>query len=228
MSDKSVQLDNLTACWLPDLYLCYGDKLSDFKIDDNRSITHGVRFMLTNNTINPEVYKVTKVVDTAPSGMIKLSIKQDEYNIEKDNVSLLICDYYSQNRQLELDEPEHYDPDVTEIILLIYDPTTNTLGTPTPITSIVDVKVGNNIYFGLKDWSGDGIPNWRLTLSPSSSDALHKDEYYVNLMKITQIDSETIAIKPGKASSLIGKKFELCTYDANGNSHSKVELEVKP
>jgi hypothetical protein len=151
VSDKSVQLDNLTACWLPDLYLCYGDKLSEFKIDDNRSITHGVRFMLTNNTINPEVYKVTKVVDTAPSGVIKLSIKQDEYNIEKDNVNLLICDYFNQNRQIEVKEPKHYDPEVSEIIQLLYDEETNMLGKPRPIYTVIQVPIGDNTYFGLKN-----------------------------------------------------------------------------
>jgi hypothetical protein len=63
-------------------------------------------------------------------------------------------------------------------------------------------------------------------LLEESKDGKHNDKYYVNLLKITQIDSETIALRPGKASSLIGKKFELCTYDSDGNSHSKIELEV--
>jgi hypothetical protein len=57
-------------------------------------------------------------------------------------------------------------------------------------------------------------------------DNLHSDDYYINLIKIVQIDANTIAIKPGKASSLLGKHFELCTYDGDGNSYSKVELEV--
>ena len=226
VSDRSVQLDNLTACQLPDLQLCYGDKLSEFKIDDNRSITHGVRFMLTNNTVNPEVYVVTKVVDTAPSGVIKLSIKQDEYNVEKDNVSLLICDYYNQNRQIEVDEPKHYDPTVSEIILLTLDESTNMLGNPTPITDIVDVPIGINTYFGLNNQSGKFVPNQKLTLSDDSKNDKHPDSYYVNLVRIVQIDAETIALRPGKASSLVGKKFELCTYDSDGNSYSKIELEV--
>ena len=45
-------------------------------------------------------------------------------------------------------------------------------------------------------------------------------------MKITQMDNVAISIKPGKARSLIGKKFKLCVYDADGNSHSVVGLEV--
>ena len=90
-------LDNLTSAWLPDICYAYGEDMYSLNLSDTRSIMHEQRFMLTNNILDPKVYQVTKVIDLSPSGLIKLSIKQDELNQKVDNVQLRICNYYSDS-----------------------------------------------------------------------------------------------------------------------------------
>ena len=50
--------------------------------------------------------------------------------------------------------------------------------------------------------------------------------YYNGLMKITVLDNVSISIKPGKAKSLIGKRFTLTATDNNGDNMSSIILEV--
>ena len=96
---------------------------------------------------------------------------------------------------------------------------------------MIHMSIGNEYFFGIKDQKSSSNPNWKITLDPSSKDdpdssSYHEDSYYEHLMKITLMDNTSISIKPGKARSIIGKKFKLCIYDADGNSHSVIGLEV--
>ena len=45
-------------------------------------------------------------------------------------------------------------------------------------------------------------------------------------MKITVLDNISVSIKPGKAKSLIGKRFTLTATDNNGDNMSSIILEV--
>lgn len=45
-------------------------------------------------------------------------------------------------------------------------------------------------------------------------------------MKMTVLDNVSISIKPGKAKSLIGKRFTLSATDNNGDNMSSIVLEV--
>lgn len=230
VADYSTALDNLTAAWMPDTHAVYGDDLNGFGLCDTRTITHGNRFMLTNNVLNPEVYSVTKVLDMAPQGLIKLSLKQDEYDYTCDNKDLLICNYYNRTGNVEPNEPSHNEDDLHGMIIpLLPDENGELYGGE--YQDMIDMSIGSEYFFGIKDWKSDSNPNWKITLDPSSKDdqsksSYHEDSYYEHLMKITQMDNVAISIKPGKARSLIGKKFKLCIYDADGNSHSVVGLEV--
>lgn len=51
--------------------------------------------------------------------------------------------------------------------------------------------------------------------------------YYEGLIKLTVMDNVTISLKPGKAHSLIGKRFNLSATDNNGDNHSSIEVEVQ-
>ena len=82
---------------MPDIYYAYGNNLYELGLDDNRTVMHEQRFMLSNNILDPKVYQVTKVTDLNPSGVIKYSIKQDELDNKRDNVELQICDYYTDS-----------------------------------------------------------------------------------------------------------------------------------
>lgn len=51
------------------------------------------RFFLDRHPTSPTPYKITDVDTTSREGLIVLTVQKDELNLEKDNVSLGICDY---------------------------------------------------------------------------------------------------------------------------------------
>jgi len=48
--------------------------------DITMAIDYGQRFMITDNTIHPKTYEVTKMMDTFPLGVTKVILKQCHYN----------------------------------------------------------------------------------------------------------------------------------------------------
>ena len=73
--------------------------------DITRGIDYGYRFMITDNTIHPKPYEVTKIMDTFPLGTTKVTLKQTHYNEHTDLCGPdenffgdedvhMICNYY--------------------------------------------------------------------------------------------------------------------------------------
>lgn len=73
--------------------------------DATMAIDYGHRFMITDNTIHPKTYEVTKMMDTFPLGATKVVLKQVHYNEHTDlcgpdrnffgNDDIhMICNYY--------------------------------------------------------------------------------------------------------------------------------------
>ena len=226
--DISSSLDNLTSAWLPDIFYTYGNKLNELGLCDNRTIMHNQRFMLSNNILDPKVYQVTKIVDLSPSGIIKLSIKQDELNRDRDNIDLQICDYYNSEGENQISQPEPFNTskyNTSKIICctlnenneLIFD----------NINQNFTLALGQSSYYYVKFSDDNVISEWYVNLISDSDDISGKDRtYYEGLISITKFDNNVIAIKPAKANSLKGKKFELCVSDSNGDYFSSIVLEV--
>ncbi len=63
--------------------------------DNTNLIDYGMRFMLSDNKINPLVYEITKRSDTFPFGIQKFVLSQNHFDPKLDNPYLGICDYYS-------------------------------------------------------------------------------------------------------------------------------------
>ena len=60
--------------------------------------------------IRPLVFEVSKLEDTFPCGVTKVTLKQDHFNKVTDNVELKICDYY--------DSPViPQEPEIEDIVL---------------------------------------------------------------------------------------------------------------
>lgn len=53
-----------------------------------------MRFLISDNQINPIAWEVSKVEDTFPPGVIYITLKQDQFNPKTDNKELMIADYY--------------------------------------------------------------------------------------------------------------------------------------
>lgn len=213
---------------MPDIYYTYGNNLYNLGLSDNRTIMHEQRFMLTNNMLDPKVYQVTKIVDLNPSGILKLSIKQDELNQKRDNIQLRICDYYTDSGDQK-----------TEIIQKPQTMITNSqiewmyLNDDGELEPLYDrskqyLYIGKNSYFEYKLPYSDLTSEWNLSLLDKTSEFSDEEKsYYEGLMKLTVMDNVTISLKPGKAHSLIGKRFILSATDNNGDNHSSIEVEVQ-
>lgn len=74
------------------------------------TIDYNDRFMLSDSMIRPLVFEVSKLEDTFPCGVTKVTLKQDHFNKVTDNVKLKICDYY--------DSPViPQEPEIEDIVL---------------------------------------------------------------------------------------------------------------
>lgn len=184
---------------------------------------HEQRFFLSNNMIDPKIYQVTKITDLTPQGIIKISIKQDELNEKRDNVELGICDYYtnSGNAQPEpLSEINYINE--KSIIHWMYINENDELDFLTDINQQT-IQIGKASYFYAEFPSNIDVTEWRLKLI---DDTIEDKEYYEQLIKLNKYDDFTLYLKPGKAKSLIGKRFELSVSGFNGEYRSSIILEV--
>lgn len=75
-----------------------------------KTIDYDMRFMLSDNEIHPKVYAVTKVEDTFPVGVIKVTLVQDHFNPHVDNIEEQICNYYDSalNPLPEIPKPKYH------------------------------------------------------------------------------------------------------------------------
>ena len=220
-------LDNLTAAWLPDIYHVYGDSMYHLNLSDTRTIMHDQRFMLTNNILDPKVYQVTKIIDLNPSGIIKLSIKQDELNNKTDNVQLRICDYYTTTGDQKTETTQI--PQMMKTDSHIQWMTLNNEGELEPLIdkSKQTLHIGKNSYFEYILPYKDMNSEWNIHILDKNNKYSEKEtSYYNGLIKLTVLDNASISIKPGKAKSLIGKRFTLTATDNNGDNLSSLILEV--
>lgn len=222
--ELSMSGDNLTSSFLPDTYYVYGNRLEELGMCDTRTVTHLQRFFFSNNDLDPKIYQVTKVTDLNPQGIIKLSIKQDEFNEKRDNTELHICDYYTDEGDVLIDIPVAI-PDISKTSIINW-LTTDDDG------ALIDgpetkLNLGITYYYGVA-FSNEGIdPQWRIELIDDYNEFTEEDkEYYIGLMKLTKFDDTILAVKPAKASSLKGKRFILSVSDSIGDYHSSIELEV--
>ena len=221
----SSSLDNLMAAWLPDITYVYGNSSLELNLYDNRTITYDMRFMLTNNMVDPKVYQVTKITDIVPKGIIKLSLKQDEFNFDRDNIDLRICDYFLDSGESKLNETHNNLLNKTSVISSLMVNNNNELEE----LNFVDtsIKLGKTSYYQVSFSDTDHTinPEWHLKLNEFDCDDKEKS-YYEGLIKMDIVDDRIISIKPGKAKSLINKHFVLSVSDSYGNYESSIDLEV--
>lgn len=81
--------------------------------DITRLIDYDIRFMITDNPIHPKTYEVSKIEDTFPLGLLKVTLVQDHYNSHTDVCKIfdepdtipelldgkmhMICNYYKSS-----------------------------------------------------------------------------------------------------------------------------------
>lgn len=75
-------VENQAAIWLP-------------TNDKTQTITYNDRFLLSDRTINPLAFHVSKVEDLYPLGVTKFTLSQNHFDPIKDNAELRLADYYA-------------------------------------------------------------------------------------------------------------------------------------
>lgn len=226
--EYSSALDNLTSAWIPDTYYTYGNNIYELELSDTRTIMHEQRFMLTNNILDPKVYQVTKVVDLNPSGIIKLSIKQDELNEKRDNIKLKICDYYNDSGESNVSFVKDDSMPVVENPEIKW----MQLNSEGELDEVLDdilkyLHIGQSSYFECIPSNVESHLNWNIEFVNienhySSEECSHFEE----LIKITALKNGVISVKPGRTKKLIGKHYLLSVEDRYGFIRSSIELEV--
>lgn len=226
--ERTIVLDNVTNFWVPDTFQVYGRQLTNLGLCDTRYIDLNMRFILSYNQLNPKVFKASKVSDTTPPGIIKVTLEQDEFNERKDNPILRIADYYDLEGHCRLDFDYENAP-ATPVTSTIYKMTVssdNELIEDGVIEGADTLRIGKASYYKGQFSEGFIPAKWAVTLI-NDGEYTEKDcTYYQNLIKLTSYEDGVISVKPGKANSLIGKKFTLTVSDENGSSNCSLVLEV--
>lgn len=223
--EYSTSVENLFSSWLPDTYFTYGDKLEELGLCNTRTIKHNQRFFYSNNDLDPKIYQVTNIVDIVPQGIIKLSIKQDEFNSERDNVELRVCDYYSDGGDILIEIPKVEESDSNKWSSIRWLSTDKSGELIDGVET--NIEIGATYYFGVEFSNNAVDPQWSVELIDDDGEYSEDDkEYYTGLMKLTKFDNTTLALKSSKAYSLKGKSFTLSVSDADGNYKSSIRLEV--
>lgn len=219
--------DDLVNSWLPNPYHVYGENFEKLGLDDVRTIKHEQRFMLTNNVIDPKVYLVTKVLELFPEGIVKLSLKQDEFNFDRDNIDLRICDYYTSNGEanhVHIQDDELCEVHTGVITQMVIN-SDNELITSNTLNTVLSRGVSS--YYNVNFNNSNLALNWNISLVDVNAEFTQEEhDYYCGLIKLTQYNDTTVVVKPGKAKSLINKRFVLSVVDHSGLHYSSIELEV--
>lgn len=218
-------LDNITRAWLPDTYYLYGKQMAAYGLDDTRTITHQVRMMITNNILHPNCFMVSKVDAMAPQGLVKLTFKQDDFNEKRDNPELLICDYYNNEGDVVVKEPEAPTPALSSTIRRMEIDANGELVESSDTSPLV---IGATYYFDALFADGSSAQRqWRITLRDDGG-VYSDDERYAleKLMVIRDVSNTTISLRPGKSNKIKGLTYVLAVCDVYGNYASEIELEV--
>ena len=185
--------------------------------------------MLTHNKLDPKVYSVTKVQDLVPQGIIKLTLKQDELDETKDNVDLMLCNYYNGSGEIVTKQESHVDDTARSFLWSAIVDENGVLQRNREQNNILHIATISyfNVEFFLKNKLQDLNAEWRIDYNGTSDLSEDEIKHLCDLIVMRQIDKSTISIKPAKTNKLIGERFILSVQDSNGDYASSIELEVQ-
>lgn len=154
--DKMNVLDEQGKFWLP------WNKISS-------EVKHDMRFFISMLQDEPYVYKASKIKNTAPKGVITVTIEQDRFNTDSDYVNLdtgeMYADYYSSTIIPEEVTPEiEATTDVLSIEAKTYNVRING-GSKVVYAKILD-QDGNDVT---NNYSGEDLI-WSFKLKDSNED----------------------------------------------------------
>jgi hypothetical protein len=193
-------VDDMTAIWVP-------------TSPDTQTIGYNQRFLISDVGRIPALcYEVSKISDTSPVGLVKLSLIQTEFNEKADNVDLMIADYY--NSEFILDE-RNEEPNDGQNFDVSYNGTRPTIkvgGSP----KIFTAQLPDDNHFDIK-WSlSDGVNTYSGTYENYS-------QVFGNYTVTT--DDRIMTVKVANDYNLIGTELTIYAECADGST-GKVKVEV--
>lgn len=225
----------MTGSWIPDTYLLLGQEgLTKYNLDDTRYLKLDDRLMITNNAIHPQCWRLSKIDEKEPEGLLKLTFKRDPFDDSRDNPELRLCDYYTSTKDIKIDpiEIDKEFPDMSKEFNIFW----AVIGEDGILVKDKDnkehyLKLSSLSYFiaEIPRLNEEKVKlNWTLEVIPeeSGSVSVEDEKYLTGLLDIQYIDDCSISIKPAKAQSLVGKKFKLIAQDKYNTYKSEIELEV--
>lgn len=157
--------------------------------------------MLSDSSVRPLVYEVSKLEDVFPPGTTKVTLKQDHYNPSTDNVELKICNYYQSPILPEV-------PDKSETFNLSFsgkDPTLRIGGSKRTITA----NIPDNLF--------ESNISWTYSFNNNSEDL---SDYFT-----IEETNDSVTISAKKNFNSLGKVIKITATLTCGLS-SSIELEV--
>lgn len=162
---------------------------------------------------------ISKVVEMRPQGVLKLSIKQDEYDVNRDNVDERVCDFYTDEGNVNPQPPksEESSEGTSSINYMEIDED----GFLQKAQSIDKINVAKTYYFAEDKTVSDFEAYWRIRIDGKElGDPLEK------LVTLSEVDKYTVSLRLAKSSKLYGQTIVLSLTDENGDYYSSIKLEV--
>lgn len=168
-----------------------------------QTITYNMRFLISDNKINPIAWEVSKTEDTNPVGITKVILKQDFFDPNRDNKELMIADYYKSNIEPEQEETMPLKKKVK--IKYSASPVIKVGGSYKAFAAVSCDEQDETVDEKLISWKVNGL--------------IEGDEYF------SILSLNTIKIKAAKNYNLIGKVFTVTLF-YDGVEADTIEVEV--
>lgn len=238
-ADYMRTLDTICSLWIPDTNYLFDSKIVDYELDDTRYIVHDLRLMITTNELDPKCWRVSKVNELQPRGVLKITAKEDEFDEKKDNVDLMLCNYYDEDGDVITDPIVLEEPDI-EKTSIIYSASLNDNNELVKDEILSQSLIIGTTSYYIAEFSDNKVSNaeWRVSyVDITEADeklSQERKDYYCGLIKISdfgdsigdEITVSSISIRPSKVKQLVGKKFLLTVQNHDGEYMSSIELEV--
>ena len=157
-----------------------------------QTIGYDQRFLISDVGRIPALcYKVSKISDTSPIGLVKFSLIQTQFNENTDNTNLMIADYYKS--VIKPVDSQMNDPSATyKTALITYSGTKPT------------IKVGGSFKVFTPVFSDESVTVDKWTIRDESGDISADNENYT-----IEHDDNKLKVKVALNYSLIGKKLTI-------------------
>lgn len=186
--------ENMTKVWLP-------------TTEDTKTLNYGQRVLISNNELHPIAWELSKIEDTLPLGLTKLTFTQSQFDPHRDNPQLMIADYYSTNIEPIVKDEEQPTAGHSKI-------TFN--GTKQVLKVNGSYKTFTAHFYDNNNNELSLSPQWDVKV-PSSGDESKFDVIY---------DGDQLKIKCLNYYDLIGKVITIVVNDDSGKMHSSIDMEV--